>query len=45
MKIAVSGLLRRVVWWKSADVSEVLAASIINALMMKAQQPRRQPSN
>jgi hypothetical protein len=24
-----SGLLRRVVWWKFTDVSEVLAASVI----------------
>jgi hypothetical protein len=27
-----SGLLRRVVWWKSTDVSEVLAAFIIRAM-------------
>jgi hypothetical protein len=31
-----SGMLRRVVWYKSADVSEMLAASIIIALMMGA---------
>jgi hypothetical protein len=31
-----SGLLRRVVWYKFTDVSEVLAASIIIALMMEA---------
>jgi hypothetical protein len=35
MKMAVSWFLRRVVWWKFTDVSEVIAASII-ALMMKA---------
>jgi hypothetical protein len=29
-------LLRRVLWSKSTDVSEVLAASIIIALMMEA---------
>jgi hypothetical protein len=28
--------LRRVVWWKSTDVSEVLAASFIRAMMEAA---------
>jgi hypothetical protein len=32
MKIAVSLLLRRVVWKQFADISEVLAASIIRAV-------------
>jgi hypothetical protein len=27
-----SGMLRRVVWWKFADVSEVLTASIMRAM-------------
>jgi hypothetical protein len=31
-----SGFLRHVVWYKSTEVSEVLAASIISALMMEA---------
>jgi hypothetical protein len=26
-------MLRRVIWWKFTDVSEVLAASIIRAMM------------
>jgi hypothetical protein len=31
-----SGLLRRIIWQKIIEVSEVLAASIIIALMMDA---------
>jgi hypothetical protein len=44
MRMAVFGLLRRVVWQKFTDVSEVLAASIIRTIAL-AQQPRRQPSS
>jgi hypothetical protein len=32
-------LLRRVVWYKFTDVSEVLAAAFISALMMEAANP------
>jgi hypothetical protein len=36
MKTATSGMMCRVVWYKFIDVSEVLAASIIRAMMMEA---------
>jgi hypothetical protein len=57
MKMVSSGLLRRVIWQKFTDVSEVLADSIISAMSKPhghvgkylpdktLQQPRRQPSS
>jgi hypothetical protein len=40
-----SGLLRRVVWYKFTDVSEVLPASIIRAMIANAKLNDKQQTN
>jgi hypothetical protein len=47
MEVNSSELLRREVWWKFTDVSEVLAASVIRpiTLMMEAASPSERSVN